>query len=280
MKLKIILGILAALVVLLVVAVLVVGTHLGQIAKAGIELAGPKVTQTTLTVDAVDVSLFGGSAGIKNLVLGNPDGYQAPHSISVSNAAVTLVPSSVLSSKIVIRSVVVTAPEITFEGNPLGANNLSKIMNNVDAMAAPADRAATNAAPAPANSAAPAGEKKPAKKLEVDDFLITGAKVQAHLTGLVNQDLTIPLPDIHLSDLGTGPDGITAADLTKKILNEVTTDVIKALASSVTNLGKDVVNGARNAAAGAANGVLQNVGVSTTNVTGGLKKGLDSLFGK
>ena len=60
--------------------------NLGDIVKAGMEVAGPKVTQTTLTVDAVNISLLGGSAGVKNLVLGNPDGYKAPQSLVLSNA--------------------------------------------------------------------------------------------------------------------------------------------------------------------------------------------------
>lgn len=275
MKIKIILGILAGLIVLFLAAVLVVGTHLGSIIKAGIEAGGPRVTQTTVTVEAVDVSLFAGSAGVKGLVLGNPDGYKAPQSISISNAAVRLVPGSVLADKIIIRSIVVDAPEITFEGNPLGANNLSKIMDNVDSMAGPVDHATTNAP-----AAGPAGAKKPAKKLEVDDFLITGAKVHANLTGLVNREITLPIPDIHFTDLGTGPEGITPADLTKKILNEVTKDVLMTLVNSATDLTKGLANGAKGAAMDAANGLMQNAGLSATNGTDKLKKGLDSLFGK
>ena len=62
------------LLVLIVVAVIVVGLFLGKIVKTGIETVGPKITQTTLTVDAVDVSLLTGSAKVKNLVIGNPAG--------------------------------------------------------------------------------------------------------------------------------------------------------------------------------------------------------------
>ena len=60
------------LLVLIVVAVIVVGLFLGKIVKAGVERVGPKITQTTLTVDAVDLSLLTGSATVKNLVVGNP----------------------------------------------------------------------------------------------------------------------------------------------------------------------------------------------------------------
>src|ERR1035438_10430979 len=161
----IILGIVIVIVVLVVVGAIVVGSHLGDIVKSGLETVGPKVTQTSLKVDTVSVSLLGGSAGVNGLVLGNPEGYKAPSSISIGKAAVSLSPGSILSDKIVVRSVEVHDAEITFEGNQLGANNLAKIMDNVNALTPAADKAATNAP-----AAAAPGEKKPAKKLEVDDF--------------------------------------------------------------------------------------------------------------
>lgn len=258
---KIIVGILVVLVVLIVVVALVVGANLGAIVKTGMETVGPKVTQTTLTVDKVNISLLGGSAGVKGLVLGNPEGYKAPQSISVGDAAVSLVPGSLLSDKIVIRSVEVRAPEITFEGNPLGDNNLTKIMDNVNAMTGSGGQASTNAAAAPG--------QKPAKKLEVDDFVITGAKIHANLTGLVNKEVTLPLPDIHLTDLGKGTDGITAADLTKTVLSEITAGTVKALAGYVKDLGKDV-----------SSGVLQNSTNAVNQGVNTLKKGIGNLLGK
>jgi len=219
---KIIIRIAIVLVVLMVVAVVVVGFFLGDIIKVGMNTVGPKITQTAFTVNSVSVSMLTGSAGVKGLVIGNPEGYKAPSAISVGKASVGVAPFSVLSDKIVIKSVEVRDAEITFEGNPIGANNLKKIMDNVNALAgAPA----TNA-PAPTT-----GAKKPAKKLEVDDFLITGAKVQFN-------GLTLPLPPIHLTDLGKGPDGITAAELVKDVLGEVTTATLKAVVSSVGNVGK------------------------------------------
>jgi hypothetical protein len=109
----------------------------------------------------------------------------------------------------------VEAPEITFEGNPFSGNNLSTILKNVNA--------ATNAPAKEAN--------KPGKKLEVDEFVITGAKVNFN-------GATLPLPDIHLANLGTGSEGITAADLTKRVLDALTTACVKAVANAATDVGK------------------------------------------
>jgi hypothetical protein len=217
-----------ALLVLILVAVIVVGLFLGKIVKAGINTVGPKITQTTMTVDSVDVSMLTGSAKVKNLVIGNPEGFKAPSAISVGLASVSISPMSVLSDKIVVKSVRVESPEITFEGNPFGANNLKKIQDNVNAAAANFQSPlSTNQPP---KTAAPA---KPGAKLEVDEFTITGGRIH------FGTGPTLPLPDIHLTDLGTGPDGITAADLTKQVLSEVVSGTIKAVGNAAVSVGKD-----------------------------------------
>lgn len=271
---KIILGIVVVILIVLVASVVVVGAHLGQIIKAGVETAGPKITQTPVTVDAVNVSLLGGSAGVKGLMLGNPPGYKSPQAISIGTAAVSLSPGSIFSDKVVIHSVELRSAEITFEGNPLGANNLTQIMSNVK----PAAAAADNSTNAPA--AATPAEKKAAKKLEVDDLLITGARVHASITGLVNREISLTLPDIHLTGLGTGGDGITAADLTQKVLGEITAGTVKALASSVTELGKNAADAAKNMVQDAATGALQNSSNAVGESVDKLKKGLGGLIGK
>jgi len=222
---KIFLGIIIGLLVLIVVGVIVVGLFLGKIVKAGVERVGPKITQTTIAVDAVDLSLLTGSAGVKGLVVGSPEGYKAPNVISVGLAAVSVNPMSVLSDKIVVKSVRVESLEITFEGNPFGANNLKKLMANVDA--APASPQTTSTSQQ-ATTAAPA---KPGKKLEVDDFLITGAKVN------ISGGPTLLLPEIHLTDLGKGPDGITPTELTKLVLAKVTDEAFKVVTKAISNLG-------------------------------------------
>ena len=131
-------------------------------------------------------------------------------------------PMSLLSDKIVIRSVHVESPEITFEGG-LSGNNLSKIMDNVNAVAQAGGPPKTNTT---------AKASKPAQKIEVDDFLITGAKVHASITGIGGKELTLDLPPIHLTDLGKGSDGITPTELTHAVLKAITSATIKAVSDA------------------------------------------------
>ena len=250
---KLFLSVVIVLVVLIVVAVIVAGFFLGTIVKTGMETAGPKITQVSIKVDAVKLTLVTGSAQVKGLVVGNPEGYKTPQAISVGSAAVDVNPFSVLSDKIVIRSVRVEAPEITFEGNPFSGNNLSAIMKNVNAATKGGGSEPTNATTKPAGQAG--------KKIEVDDFLITGAIVHVSLTGVSGKEMTLPLPDIHLTNLGKGNAGITAADLTRRVLGAITTATVKVVASATTDIGK-----------GAGKAVGEGMNKITSGIGGLLKK--------
>jgi uncharacterized protein involved in outer membrane biogenesis len=257
---KILWGLVIVLVVLIVVAVIVAGLFLGNIVKAGVETVGPKITQVTVKLDAVHLSLLTGSARIQGLVVGNPEGYKASQAISVGVAAVEVNPLSILSDKIVVRSIEVRNPEITFEGNPFSGNNLTKIRDNVSGATAASEKPSTNQTAQAAS--------KPGKKLEVDDFLITGGKVHVSLTGMGGQETTLPLPDIHLTDMGKSADGITATDLTRRVLDALTAATVKAVANAASDIGK----GAINLGNGAGKTAGENVNKITTGLGGLFKK--------
>ena len=257
---KIIWGVVIALIVLVIACVIIVGAFLGPIVKKGIDTLGPRITKVSVKVDEVHLSLLTGSASIKGLIVGNPKGYQTPQAISAGMIAVGVNPLSILSDKIVLRSFHMESPEITFEGG-LSGNNLSQIMDNVNGSA---QNAAQTGGAVSSNTNAPA---KPSKKYEVDDLLITGAKVHVHLTDL-GKEMTLSLPPIHLTDLGKNKEGITAADLSRNALDAIVTATVKAVANASTGLGKNAEKLIINKAG-------KNAG-AVSNIT----RGLGSLLGK
>jgi hypothetical protein len=50
------------------------------------------------------------------------------------------------------------------------------------------------------------------------------------------------LLEIHFTNLGQGPEGITAGDLSKRIFSEITEGSLKAVAGAATDIGKGAVN--------------------------------------
>lgn len=249
-----------AVLVLIIAGVITTAVFLDDIVKKGVETVGPQIVKVPITLSEVHIGLTTGSAKVKGLVVGNPEGYKTPYAISVGLAEVGVNPFSVLSDKIVIRSIHVKSPEITFEGNPFGKNNLGAIMENVNSIAKSGGPVTTNTI----NKT----DAKPAQKMQVDDFLITGAKVHVSLTGMVSKEMTLPLPDIHLTNLGRGGDGLTPTDLTRAVMSAITSATIKAVASAATDAGKGL--GSLGMDAG------KSAGTNVDKIT----KGIRGLFGK
>src|SRR5206468_2764506 len=147
-------------------------------------------------------------------------------------------PSSFFSQKIVVDSINVAAPEVTFEGG-LKGNNLSKILANIDStLGSSSTTSSTNAATSQ-------------KKLQVNDIMITGGKINVAMPGLMGKSATVPLPTIHLTDLGKNSEGITAGDLSKRIITAILESSTKAVGSMAAELGKGVTETATTLGKGA-----------------------------
>ncbi len=254
---KILLKVAIGLVILIILGVLAISLFLDSAVKRGVETFGPQLTKVTVTLDNVSISMLSGGGTVKGLVIGNPEGYKTPQAISVGSASLALKPSSLLGDKLIINKIEVVAPEITFEGGFSG-NNLSKILSNLEDSTRNSD---TNAPP---------GQKGegPSRKLQVDDFAIKGARVNVSITGMAGKSLPVVIPDIHLTDLGTGPDGITAAELSKRVLKAIEQGAMKAAEGAMADLGKN--------ATGLTKELGKTAGGSVTNIT----KGLGDLFKK
>jgi uncharacterized protein involved in outer membrane biogenesis len=250
---KILNRLLIVLVVLLVLAAVAAHFFLDAAIKRGVETVGPKLTQTDIKLDAVRLFLLSGSGSLNGLVVGNPEGFKSANAISVGSTSLALQPASLLSDKIVIKSIKVQAPEITFEQG-LHGNNLNKIKANLQA-AAGGD-----------NKSEPTKPAQAGKKLEVDELVISGGKVRVSVTGLGGA--TVSLPDIRMSGLGTGPDGITPAELTKEVLNTLLDEAIKQAGTVIA----DVSKGAKYLT-----NELQN---TATNTTEKVTKSVTDLFKK
>jgi len=238
---KKLLKILAVVLVLILVAVFVASYFIGGIIKKGVETVGPQVTKVDVKLGGASLSLLGGGGSISGLVVGNPQGYKSESAIKVGKASLAVSPGSVFSDKIVIKSINVQAPEITIEGG-LKDNNLTAIQKNVEAFTG-----AGAGAPADDKAAKSAG-----KKLQVDEFIVSGAKVNAVIMG---KTIPFTIPEIKLTGLGQGPDGITAGDLTKRFMDEVIKGSLDGLVKAASDLGKVGTDAAKEATKGATEGV-------------------------
>lgn len=235
---KLIVRLLLVAIVLFVLAVGLGIFFLGSIVKAGVERVGPSVTGVPVKLDRATVSLFSGSGTLKGFVLGNPEGFKSTEAIKVGAISLAVVPKSVFADKVIIHSIKVEAPEISYELS-LKGSNLGKILDNV------------NQSAGESKSTGPPTDKKPpgaGKKLQVDEFVITGAKVHFGATGLGSAPVIIP--EIRLIDLGQGPDGITPAELTQRVISALKDAVAKAAAENPGKLGGAATDALKKGATG------------------------------
>ncbi len=227
---KIIVRIAIVAAVLIVAGLAVVFFSLNSIVKKGVETAGPMLTKVEVRLDSAKISPLSGSGELKGLFVGNPEGFKTPAAIQMGAIKVAVKPSSLLGQTIVVEELKIQAPEITFEGS-LGGNNLSKILANLEAVTG-GDKPEKTDKPA----------TKSEKKFCVKDVLIEGGQIHLSITALGGKQATVPLPTVHLQNIGTPENGVTAAEMTKVILKAMLASVTKAVGEALTDLGKGVKN--------------------------------------
>ena len=264
---KILIRILLVVVVVVVLAVVAIGFSLNSAIKKGVETFGPQIAKVPVTLDGVSLSIFSGAGSIKGLVIGNPEGYKTPQAMSVGLASVAVSPGSILSDKIVVKSIRIEAPQITFELGP-GGNNLQRIQENLGSASAPAGDK-----PKPADEKGSPATSKPGKKLQVDEVVISGGKVTLAASLLGGKLIEAPLPEIRLKDLGQGPEGITGPELGKQILSVINQGAIKTYSDQLAKAGAEAL---QNMTQNATNAVNKAAGDVLNKAT----KGLGDLLNK
>lgn len=97
---------------------------------------GSQVTGTDVSLEGFKISLTDGEGRIKKIVVANPKGYKSPHFISLDGITVKVNIKSLASDTIIIDSIVIDKPSISYEILSLTQNNLKEIQNNINSFAA------------------------------------------------------------------------------------------------------------------------------------------------
>ncbi|MCH6256378.1 AsmA family protein [Puniceicoccaceae bacterium K14] len=198
---------------------------------AGVETYGPDVTQTEVTLESVNLSAFSGKGAITGFVVGNPEGFSTEHAIKLDDFQIDLKPASVISDKIVINEIIIDGPQIIYETNSEFKTNIGTILKNVESFAGSSDAS---------EEAEEQDSEGSEKKLEIGLFRLSNAKVQVVNPLLGGDGLSLELPVIELEDLGKGEEGMTIADVMKKVLASVNQETITAMSKNGGDLGNQV----------------------------------------
>jgi hypothetical protein len=257
-----------------------------------VHIYGSQVVGTDVNIGRIDVSLKDGRGSVSDITVGNPNGYSKDLIINLGTAAVKVDVESVKKAlmetakktgpkvkTIVIDEVRISKPEVTYELMDLNLNNANDVMANIKKNTA---SSAKKEEPKPADKDA-VQYNVAIKKVIVEDGTAT---IAAGLLG-VSKSLSIPLPTVTVSNVGTEKQGITIGDGLARIFQEILKTTVSAVSkvdlSGLLSGAGDLANGAVDAAKGAAGATVDAAGKAaqgaTDAVTGGVKSVSDGIGG-
>lgn len=222
---RILLGSLITLVVLL----FLVYIFLGNIVKGTVETIVPKITGTPVKMESFSFSVMTGKIRIKKFVIGNPKDYKTEYAFNLGNLFVDIDMSTLLSKRLVIDEIRIEEAKVICEFG-LGTSNLGEIKSNIDKFSK-GDKPKEQKAETPKKE----GE---GKKVQINNFYFNGASVSAGAVILQGGKVTLPIPDIHLKDIGKEEKGASVGEVADEVFTAIYTSVGKVVGS-----GADVLKG-------------------------------------
>lgn len=141
---------------------------LGQILRIAIQTAGYAALGVPVGVGLVTLSPLSGRGTVRNLVVHNPKGFESPYAFRADAVSVTVRPRSLLGGELLVDQVVIRNPTVRLEGD-----NLARL-----------------------KAKASSGGDSGGRSVRIAELRVTGA------TLTVPGGLSVPLPDVHLKDVG------------------------------------------------------------------------------
>lgn len=244
---KILIGV-VALVVIGGVGVYYLYSNLGGIIKAGVERYGSEATQAKVTVDSVTLSLTSGQGEIKNMVIGNPTGFNGPSAFDLGSISLSVDTASVTQNPVVVREVIISGPRIAYERSLTGGGNLEKIQDNVAKYASSVSGGSSGSGSTPSSSSAPSSSSGPAspqpeRKVIIENLVVRGGQVAISTTQLQGRTVSAALPEIRLRDIGKDKGGATPAEVAQRVIGAIAQESIKVAANNLGGLADQLKSG-------------------------------------
>jgi hypothetical protein len=253
------------LVILAVAGVAAVYFFASDLIKTGIEKYGPEITQTPVTLNNVDISIWACNASLTDLYVGNPDGYKSENIFALGQIDVDIAPLSVVfGDKIIINKIHIQKPEISYE-KTLTSSNIKALLKNIEAFTGPADETPEDATEAP--------EGGSSKQVVIKQLIIEDGTI---FVGLMGVGTTVPLPRIEMNDIGEDGNQKSMAEVLDLVLSEV----LKSIGPAIAGAGDLLKDGGKAALESVQEQGVEKVGEAASDAVNKASEGIKSLFGK
>jgi hypothetical protein len=112
------------------------------IARSVVQSAASSILKVPVTIDAIDLDLFGGGVTVAGIAVGNPAGYAPPHALTAKSLVVRLDGDESSLRRLVVTRIALEGVDAWFmlDGT---RTNISDIVNGMSSAEAPADQKAS-----------------------------------------------------------------------------------------------------------------------------------------
>ena len=228
-----------------------VHSNLDSLLQSAIEKYGSQATQTKVNLKKIHIGLTTGEGALNGLTVKNPSGFSSADAISLGTIEVALDINSLKGDgPIIIRQVKIDQPQITYEIDLSGNSNLQTLARNAQNYAASV---------AGKKAADPQEKKGPARKVIINDLVISNGQMTISEPLLKGKILSAPLPTMHLTGIGRNSGGATAAQVAQQLLTIITSQAARIASENlIKQLGpvKDLVGGGAGAVTNQLKGLL------------------------
>jgi hypothetical protein len=204
---KIVLGVITAVVLLIVVGLVVSLIMIDSVAKNGIESGGTYAMGVNTSLTSASIGLTSGKFGLAGLTVDNPQGFEGKFlKLGEGNVEVGL--GSLMQDTVIVPRFALSDVELDLKRNATGAN-YNVILNNLKKLES-------------TDKAKPA-EDKPGKQFKIGEVLITNVVVHLDLIGGPSgvTNLNIPIHEIRLTNVGSDGSGVNIAELSSILLQAI-----------------------------------------------------------
>jgi len=260
-------GLLGGLIVVIAIVLFFVVSSLDSIIKAAVEKYGSEVTQVEVRLDKAKVSITSGEGSLRGLTVGNPKGFKTARAFSLGEISIVLDVGTVTQNPVVIKEIVISAPEVTYELGS-GGSNIDIIQRNINAYAGTGKGKVKENAPSK-------GDDQGGKKLIIQHLYVKKGKVNVSATMLKGKALSAALPDIHLKDIGKQKGGADPREVVEKLVRAISQSAGKA----VGTLDLDKVVGSAKETVAGMKGQLEGVKGSAASAKQAAEEGAKKLGG-
>ncbi|MCK5172203.1 MAG: hypothetical protein KAR47_02360, partial [Planctomycetes bacterium] len=201
---KVVTGIIAVLVALILIIFIAIGLFGGKMVEAGVEIGASNALGVPVTLDSASLSLLAGKLKLEGLEVSNPPGFEYEKLLTMGLAHVNVSLTSLASDTVEIQDMIFDDVALVIEQKGM-KTNLQTILDSMPE-AEPKEE--------PKEPAEPEAEEKPAKNLKIANLEIKNVEVKVKLLPIPGKTdtITFKLAPIKMTDLGSD-DKMTVAKL-------------------------------------------------------------------